>query len=71
MSSYALLDMDMTVAAEEVRGMTMVHNVNGELFHYNADDAEDVQRFAAIQWKMKILKFSIFYWKCNAIAKYE
>ena len=37
----------MTVAAEEVRGMTMVHN--GELFDYHADDAEDVQRFATIQ----------------------
>ena len=24
---------------------------NGELFDYHADDAEDVQRFAAIQWK--------------------
>ena len=30
----------MTVAAEEVQGMTMVHN--GELFDYHADDAEDV-----------------------------
>ena len=49
MSSYALLEMDMTVAAEEVRGKTMVHN--GELFDYHADDAEDVQQFAAIQWK--------------------
>ena len=30
----------------------MVHNVhNGELFDYHEDDAEDVQRFAAIQWK--------------------
>ena len=28
----------MTVVAEEVRGMTMVHNVNGELFDYHADD---------------------------------
>ena len=32
----------MTVAAEEVRGMTMVHNVNGELFDCHADDSEDV-----------------------------
>ena len=30
----------MIVAAEEVRGMTMVHN--GELFDDHADDAEDV-----------------------------
>ena len=39
----------MTMVAEEVRGMMMVHN--GELFYYNTDDAEDIQRFAAIQWK--------------------
>ena len=37
----------MTVAAEEVRGMTMVHN--GEFFDCHADDAEDMQRFATIQ----------------------
>ena len=30
----------MTVAAEEVPGMTMVHN--GEVFDCHADDAEDV-----------------------------
>ena len=35
----------MTVAAEEVRGM--IHN--GKVFDGHADDAEDVQRFAAIQ----------------------
>ena len=39
----------MTVAAEEIRGVMMVHNV--ELFDYHADDTEDVQRFAAIQLK--------------------
>ena len=39
----------MTVAAEEVRGMTMVNN--GELFDYHTDDAESVQRFAAIRWQ--------------------
>ena len=32
--------MNMSVAAEEVRGMMMVHN--GELFDCHADDAEDV-----------------------------
>ena len=47
--SYAQLEMEITVAAEEVRGMMMVHN--GELFDYHADDAEDVQRFATIQRK--------------------
>ena len=50
-TSYALLDMDMIVAAGKVRSMMMVHN--GELFDYHADNAEDVQRFAAIQWKSK------------------
>ena len=48
----------MTVAAEEVRGMTMVHN--GELFDYHADDAEDVQRFGTIQWNENFKIFYIF-----------